>query len=589
MQGMTSRTTGLSLDGERPVRSALHLLRPHRAQVAAAVVFMAVKETPLWLMPVVTGRVIDVLVERGPLRELWLWTAVAVVALVQNYPNMVQYTKRYMGAVRSIGVELRNALTDRLQNLSIGFHTRMSSSIVQTKVVRDVENVELMFQQIAHPLLSATMVVVGAVAMTSVAVPQFLPFYVLTIPLAVGLRFVLGRRSRRRNEELRREVERFSARVGEMATLMPITRAHGLERTAADRVADGARTVREAGFQLDLLNGRFSALSWVSMQLLGVLCLVLAAFASLTGLLKISAGEVVQLSSYFTLLTGAVTNLLMLLPVGARGLESIRSIAEVLAEPDVEVNEGRRAVAAVEGRLTLQRVSYRYPEAERDALHDITLDVLPGQTVAFVGPSGSGKSTVLNLVLGFVRPTGGRLLVDGADAAGLDLRSVRRHVSVVPQEPVLFEGSVRENVTYGLGEVEDERVRRALADANAEEFVAALPQGWDTVVGERGARLSGGQRQRLAIARALIRDPRVLLLDEATSALDPEAETAVQGALTRLMRGRTTLVVAHRLATVRAADRIVVLEDGRVVESGSRGELLAARGRYATLEQAQRL
>ncbi|WP_345711129.1 ABC transporter ATP-binding protein [Kineococcus glutinatus] len=586
---MTSRTTGLSLDGERPVRSALHLLRPHRAQVAAAVVFMAVKETPLWLMPVVTGRVIDVLVERGPLRELWLWTAVAVVALVQNYPNMVQYTKRYMGAVRSIGVELRNALTDRLQNLSIGFHTRMSSSIVQTKVVRDVENVELMFQQIAHPLLSATMVVVGAVAMTSVAVPQFLPFYVLTIPLAVGLRFVLGRRSRRRNEELRREVERFSARVGEMATLMPITRAHGLERTAADRVADGARTVREAGFQLDLLNGRFSALSWVSMQLLGVLCLVLAAFASLTGLLKISAGEVVQLSSYFTLLTGAVTNLLMLLPVGARGLESIRSIAEVLAEPDVEVNEGRRAVAAVEGRLTLQRVSYRYPEAERDALHDITLDVLPGQTVAFVGPSGSGKSTVLNLVLGFVRPTGGRLLVDGADAAGLDLRSVRRHVSVVPQEPVLFEGSVRENVTYGLGEVEDERVRRALADANAEEFVAALPQGWDTVVGERGARLSGGQRQRLAIARALIRDPRVLLLDEATSALDPEAETAVQGALTRLMRGRTTLVVAHRLATVRAADRIVVLEDGRVVESGSRGELLAARGRYATLEQAQRL
>ena len=587
--GVTAPAVDRLLDGQHPLRSALRLLGAHRRRVAAAVGFMAVKETPLWLMPVITGRVIDVLVAGGPVRELWLWTAVAVLALLQNYPNMVQYTKRYMGAVRTIGVELRNALTDRLQNLSIGFHTRVSSAIVQTKVVRDVENVELMFQQIAHPLLSALMVVIGAVVMTAIAIPQFLPVYALTIPLAVGLRHVLGLRSRRRNEEMRREVERFSARVGEMATLMPITRAHGLERTAAERVADGARHVRDAGFQLDLLNGRFSALSWVSMQLLGVLCLVLAAFASLSGALDISAGEVVQLSSYFTLLTGAVTSLLMLLPVGARGLESIRSIAEVLEEPDLEVNEGRRTVGPVQGHLRLEAVSYRYPGADAGALHEVTLEVLPGQTVAFVGPSGSGKSTLLNLVLGFVRPTSGRLLVDGVDAAELDLRSVRRHVSVVPQEPVLFEGSVRENVTYGLTGVDDERVRRALADANAAGFVDALPQGWDTVVGERGARLSGGQRQRLAIARALVRDPRVLLLDEATSALDPEAEAAVQEALGRLMRGRTTLVVAHRLATVRAADRIVVLDGGRVVESGSRGELIASGGRYAQLEDAQRL
>ncbi|MEJ5868306.1 ATP-binding cassette domain-containing protein [Pseudokineococcus sp. 5B2Z-1] len=279
----------------------------------------------------------------------------------------------------------------------------------------------------------------------------------------------------------------------------------------------------------------------------------------------------------------------MLLPVGARGLESVRSIAEVLAEPDLEVNEGRRAVDAVEGRLVLEGVSYRYPGAEEDALCAVDLEVRPGEVVAFVGPSGSGKSTVLNLVLGFVRPTAGRLLVDGADAAGLDLRTVRRHVSVVPQEPVLFEGSVRENVTYGLVDVPDERVRRALADAGADGFVDALPQGWDTVVGQRGARLSGGQRQRLAIARALVRDPRLLLLDEATSALDPEAEGVVQEALGRLMRGRTTLVVAHRLTTVRAADRIVVLEGGRVREVGPRAELLGADGRYAALERAQGL
>ena len=243
--------------------------------------------------------------------------------------------------------------------------------------------------------------------------------------------------------------------------------------------------------------------------------------------------------------------------------------------------------------LRLEHVSHRYPDATEDALHDVDLEVREGETVAFVGPSGSGKSTLLNLVLGFVRPTSGRLLLDGADMAALDLRTVRRWVSVVPQESVLFEGTIRENVAYGLdtaGEdpaATDARVRAALRDANALEFVDALPDGWDTVVGQRGARLSGGQRQRIAIARALVRDPRILFLDEATSALDPEAEGVVRDALDRLMRDRTTLVVAHRLSTVRAADRIVVLEHGRVVEVGSHDELMRRGARYAALHAAQ--
>ena len=194
---------------------------------------------------------------------------------------------------------------------------------------------------------------------------------------------------------------------------------------------------------------------------------------------------------------------------------------------------------------------------------------------------------MLNLVLGFLRPTGGRILLDGVDMQELDLRTARRFVSVVPQESVLFEGSIRENIAYGLEDVSDERIRQALADANALEFVDAQPQGLDTLVGERGARLSGGQRQRLAIARALIRDPRILLLDEATSALDPESEQLVKEALARLMAGRTTLVVAHRLSTIRRADRIVVLEHGRIVEQGSHGDLLDLEGRYADLHLTQ--
>ncbi|HKP08852.1 MAG TPA: ABC transporter ATP-binding protein [Microbacterium sp.] len=571
----------------RPGRSVLKLLARRPGRMTLAILAFACKEVPLWFLPVVTARIIDIVATGGEVSTVLIWFSVAAVLLLQNYPMHIVYTRNFMTVVRDTGADLRNALAARLQSLSIGYHTRVSSSIVQTKVVRDVENIELMLQQVTHPLLSATMVMIGAISMTAIAVPQFLPVYALAIPIAIGIRLGLRNRSRERNEVFRREVETLSARVGEMASLIPVTRAHGLEQTAVTRVASGADGVRRAGLHLDMLNGHVASISWVAMQLLGVGCLVLAAIFSLTGFLPITPGEVVLLSTYFTLLTQGLTQLLMLIPVGARGMESMRSISEVLQEPDLEQNEGKRAALHVGGHLELQHVSHRYDEAQRDAVHDITLDIVPGETVAFVGSSGSGKSTMLNLVLGFVRPTSGRILLDGVDMQDLDLRTVRRSVSVVPQESVLFEGTIRENIAYGLDDVSDDRLRAALRDANAAEFVDRLPDGWDTVVGERGARLSGGQRQRLAIARALVRDPRILLLDEATSALDPESEELVKEALNRLMKGRTTLVVAHRLSTIRQADRIVVLEHGEVVEVGSHDALVAAQGRYAHLHATQ--
>ncbi|MDD7928765.1 ABC transporter ATP-binding protein [Microbacterium thalli] len=575
------------IDGAHPARSVLRLLARRPGRMALAVLAFTFKEIPLWFLPVITAAIIDIVADGGDVSAVVGWFILAAALLLQNYPNHILYTRSFMTVVRDTGADLRNALAARLQSLSIGYHSRVSSSIVQTKVVRDVENVELMLQQVTHPLLSATMVMIGAIAMTAIAVPQFLPVYALAVPIAIGIRYGMRNRSRQRNEVFRREVEVFSARVGEMASLIPVTRAHGLEETAVTRVSTGAEGVRRAGLHLDMLNGHVASISWVAMQLLGVGCLVLAAVFSLTGILPISPGEVVLLSTYFTLLTQGLTQLLMLIPVGARGLESVRSIAEVMQEPDLEQNEGKRRVDAVHGDIRLERASHRYAGADEDALHEIDLHIPAGRTFAFVGSSGSGKSTLLNLVLGFVRPTAGRLTIDGADVQELDLRSVRRAVSVVPQESVLFEGTIRENIAYGLPEVTDARIEQALRDANAWQFVREQPHGWDTVVGERGARLSGGQRQRLAIARALVRDPRILLLDEATSALDPESEELVKEALGRLMRGRTTLVVAHRLSTVRQADRIVVLERGSIVEQGTHDDLLAAGGRYAHLHATQ--
>ncbi|MDN4482256.1 ABC transporter ATP-binding protein [Demequina lignilytica] len=327
-----------------------------------------------------------------------------------------------------------------------------------------------------------------------------------------------------------------------------------------------------------MVTHHFGSLSWVILQILTMGCLIAAGVLSVTGALPITAGQVVLLSTYFTTLTGAAMQVLNLLPIMARGRVSARSVAEVLEDPDVEHNEGGATVERVTGAIRLERVVVRYGEDDAPALDGVTLDIPAGCTVAFVGASGSGKSTLVNTVLGFVRPSSGRVLLDGHDMAGLDLRVVRHSVAVVPQESVLFEGSVRDNVAYGLADVSDDAVVGALEKANVAEAVAALPEGLDTVVGSRGARLSGGQRQRISIARALIRDPRLLVLDEATSALDSESEHRVHGALATLMADRTTLVVAHRLSTVAAADLIVVLDHGRIVESGPHAELVARRG-----------
>ncbi|MET7401339.1 ABC transporter ATP-binding protein [Dactylosporangium sp. NPDC005572] len=579
---------GTEFDGRRPVRTVVRLLAPGKWRIALAVAAFVAKDSPVWLLPLLTADIIDVVVEHRPVADLWRAAAVLAVILLQNPPMHLLWVRQLSLVVRHLGTDLRSALAGRLQQLSIGFHTRSGPSLLQAKVVRDVEHVELMLQQVAQSGTSAVLTLAGALSLTALRVPQFVPLFVLVVPFTAVLVAMARRRSGARNAEFRRRVEDLSARVDEMAHLMPITRAHAVEQQAVHRLRVTVEQVRSAGVRLDQVNGRFGALSWVTYQLLGAACLVGAALAARTGFSPVSAGDVVLLSTYFAVLTNSVIGLLGLAPIVTRGLESIRSIGEVLSAPDLERNEGKRAVTRVGGAVTLENVGFRYPGAGPAALSGVSLDVRSGETIAMVGPSGSGKSTVLNLLIGFIRPTEGRILLDGVDMEDIDLRTYRRFVSVVPQDPVLFDGSVRDNVTYGLPGPTEDAVTAALRDANALEFVEQLPHGRDTVVGERGALLSGGQRQRLAIARALVRDPRVLLLDEATSALDSESEALVQQALARLMRGRTTFVVAHRLSTVRDADRVAVLAEGRLAELGTYDDLVARGGRLARLHRLQR-
>ena len=320
-------------------------------------------------------------------------------------------------------------------------------------------------------------------------------------------------------------------------------------------------------------------------QLFQIGCLAFTGFLAYHD--KISVGEIVLYQTYFSSIVGNITQVTNLLPIFTKGMESIDSIGDILTAHDVENYKGKKKLKQVTGDFSFEQVTYAYGTEEKNVLDEFTLSVKAGETIAFVGGSGAGKTTIMNLLIGFLKPVSGRILVDGEDFSKIDMHSLRRFMAVVPQDSVLFADSLKNNITYGMDDVSDDKLRDILRRTSLMELVENMPDGWDTQIGEHGGKPSGGQRQRISIARALIRDPGVIILDEATSALDSISEQKIQEALGELTRGKTTFIVAHRLATIRNANKIVVLRDGKVAEYGTYQELMDLGGEFYKMKELQ--
>lgn len=575
--------------GKHSVRVLLEFYRGQYHKFLLSTLFFLLKHSPALLSPLLIANVVNGVIEGGEAgsRAIFINVGIWLGLLSIHLPANWIHNQLKSRVIRNTEAGLRAALVRKLQELSIPYHTGSQSGRLQSKIMRDVEAVETLSSQLFVNLLNIVMNLVITLSITAVKNRLILVFFILVAPVAAGAVVAFRTKIHRENRSFRQGMEETSARVMEMVEMVPVARAHALEDKEAARISALLEETANRGYRLDMVQAHFGAVSWVVFQVFQVVCLAVSGFMAMSGLIKV--GDVTFYQSSFTTVVNQFSALINLLPILTKGLESVSSIGEVLSSDEVEKNEGKEELTSLKGEYSFKQVSFSYPDSDREVLHGLEFTVKQGETIALVGESGSGKTTILNMLIGFILPSGGQLLLDGKDMKGLNLRTYRRFLSVVPQTPVLFTGTVRENITYGLEHVSEEQIAQAVEAANLSEVIKRLPQGLDTMIEEHGANLSGGQRQRISIARALIRNPQVIILDEATSALDSISESEIQEALERLTKGRTTFIVAHRLSTVRGADRILVIGQGRIREQGSYQELMAKKGEFYQMEQLQRM
>ncbi|MCM1283165.1 MAG: ABC transporter ATP-binding protein/permease [Muribaculaceae bacterium] len=562
------------------LKTLIAMYRGKYWQLFWSIIFFIIKHSPVWISPIILASMINAITNPGEdtVKRIILNSVFMLVMILQNIPTNYVHTYFYAKAIRQVEKELRCAMVHKLQQLSITYHTQMQSGRLQSKVMRDVEQIENLSAQFFITLLSIAVNVLAALVIVIFKNVVVFLFFLGTVPIAVLIMVHFRGKIKGYNKDFRKEMEETSVSVMEMVEMIPVTRAHALEERETRKMKARLEQVADKGFHLDMIQTYFGSVSWVAFQVFQVFCLTFTSFMALRG--KISVGDVAMYQTYFGSIVGSIANIVGLIPTVAKGLESVSSAGDILLCEDVELSQTNRKRIEVRGQVEFDRVGFRYRDSREPVFSNLSFLVPPGETIAFVGASGAGKTTILNLIIGFMQATEGTIKIDGTDMKELDLHAYREHIAVVPQMPILFSGTLRENITYGMEEVTKEQLAEVIKAANLTELVESLPDGLDTHIQEHGGNLSGGQRQRISIARAFIRRPRLLILDEATSALDTASERAIQEATDRLTENRTTFIVAHRLSTVRNADRIAVIEPGGLKEIGSYEELMEKKGAF---------
>ena len=579
------------LRSPRPLGRLLPRLRPYRLRLALAAVCLLIAAAVGLAFPLVVRYLLDAAFQARD-RALLDRIALGLLAMfaLQGAMNFAQVFLLTSTTERVVA-QLREDVFAHLVRLSPAFFTEHRSGDLTSRLSSDLTLLQSLLSTWVSELSRQSLFLIGGITLLTVTHPELTRTTLAVVPIVVGIAFVFGRRLRKASAGVQDKVAEAMAGANEaMSQIRTVQSFH--------READEASTF---GLRLSAVVDAAIKRAYIRAGFFGLVGFI--AFAGVVAVLwkggelvvsgQLTAGALVSFLLYAISVAAAVGQLASLFGSYQEAIGAAERVFQLI-EPKSDVAEPaapRPLSRPVRGHVVFDHVAFRYGPELPDVLHDISFEIRPGEVVALVGPSGAGKTTVANLLPRFWDVTGGRVTLEGIDVREIAFRDLRGSIGIVPQDPALFSGSVRENVAYARSATDgpvpsQAELEAAARAAHALEFIERLPQAWDTKIGERGIKLSGGQRQRIAIARVFLRNPAVVVLDEATSSLDTESERLIEAAMEDLLRNRSTLIIAHRLSTVRRADRVLVLEHGRIVESGRHDELIDAGGTYSRLNRA---